>query len=44
MKRPLRWTWRGVVLVLAAIFVYQFWLFGHVVWWVCVNTSTSAFM
>ena len=44
MKRPLRWTWRGVVLVLAAIFVYQFWLFGHVVWWVWFNPSTSAFM
>ncbi len=34
----------GVLLVLAAIVVYQFWMFGHVVWWVWFNPSTSAFM
>jgi monofunctional biosynthetic peptidoglycan transglycosylase len=44
MKRLLRWAWRSVALVLAAIVVYQFWIFGHVVWWAWFNPSTSAFM
>ncbi len=44
MKRLLRWTWRSVALVLAVIVVYQFWIFGNVVWWVWFNPSTSAFM
>ena len=44
MKRLLRWAWRSVALVLAAIVVYQFWIFGNVVWWVWFNPSTSAFM
>ena len=35
---------RASLLVLAAIVVYQFWFFGHVVWWVWFNPSTSAFM
>ena len=44
MKRLLRWGWRSVVVVLAAIVVYQFWIFGNVVSWVWFNPSTSAFM
>jgi len=44
MKRLMRWAWRSAALVLAAIFVYQFWIFGNVVWWVWFNPSTSAFM
>ena len=44
MKRLLRWSWRSAALVLAAIVVYQFWIFGNVVWWVWFNPSTSAFM
>ncbi|MGH8730825.1 MAG: monofunctional biosynthetic peptidoglycan transglycosylase [Burkholderiales bacterium] len=44
MKRLLRWAWRSVALVLAAIVVYQFWIFGNVVWWVWFNPSASAFM
>ena len=44
MKRPLRWAWRSAAIVLAAIVVYQFWIFGNVVWWVWFNPSTSAFM
>ena len=44
MKRLLRWAWRSVALVLATIVVYQFWIFGNVVWWVWFNPSTSAFM
>ncbi len=44
MKHLLRWAWRSVALVLAAIVVYQFWIFGHVVWRVWFTPSTSAFM
>ena len=44
MKRPMRWAWRSAAIVLAAIVVYQFWIFGNVVWWVWFNPSTSAFM
>jgi len=44
MKRLLRWAWRSAAIVLAAIVVYQFWIFGNVVWWVWFNPSTSAFM
>jgi len=44
MKRLMRWAWRSAAIVLAAIVVYQFWIFGNVVWWVWFNPSTSAFM
>jgi monofunctional biosynthetic peptidoglycan transglycosylase len=40
----MRWAWRSAAIVLAAIVVYQFWIFGNVVWWVWFNPSTSAFM
>ena len=30
--------------VIAAIVVYEFWVFGNVVWWIWFNPSTSAFM
>ena len=33
-----------VLLLIAAVFVYQFWIFGNVVWWIWFNPSTSAFM
>jgi monofunctional biosynthetic peptidoglycan transglycosylase len=39
-----RWTARVVLLLIAAVVVYQFWIFGSVVWWIWVNPSTSAFM
>ena len=33
-----------VLLLIAAVFIYQFWIFGNVVWWIWFNPSTSAFM
>jgi monofunctional biosynthetic peptidoglycan transglycosylase len=44
MKFLWRWTARAVVLFVAAVVIYQFWIFGHVVWWGWFNPSTSAFM
>ena len=44
MKRAWRWAARIVLLVVAAVVIYQFWIFGNVVWWIWFNPSTSAFM
>jgi monofunctional biosynthetic peptidoglycan transglycosylase len=44
MKRAWRWAARLVLLLTAAVFVYQFWVLGNVVWWIWFNPSTSAFM
>lgn len=44
MKLLWRWLARALLLFLALVVVYQSWLFGHVVWWVRFNPSTSAFM
>jgi monofunctional glycosyltransferase len=44
MKRAWRWAARVVLLLIAAVVVYQFWIFGNVVWWIWFNPSTSAFM
>ncbi|MEO8157108.1 MAG: monofunctional biosynthetic peptidoglycan transglycosylase [Betaproteobacteria bacterium] len=44
MKRALRWAARMVLLLVAAVVIYQFWIFGNVVWWIWFNPSTSAFM
>ena len=44
MKRAWRWAARIVLLLLAAVIIYQFWIFGNVVWWIWFNPSTSAFM
>ena len=44
MKRVWRWAARVVLLVVAAVVIYQFWIFGNVVWWIWFNPSTSAFM
>ena len=33
-----------MLLVVAAVVIYQFWIFGNVVWWIWFNPSTSAFM
>ena len=40
----LRWTWRSAAILLAFLFLYQVWLFAHIVWWVKFNPSGSAFM
>ncbi len=39
-----RWLWRGVALLVAAVLLYQLWIFAHIWWWVDHNPSTSAFM
>ena len=44
MKRAWRWPARIVLLLIAAVVVYQFWILGSVVWWIWFNPSTSAFM
>ncbi len=44
MRYLWRWFSRGLIIVIAAVVVYEFWIFGHVVWWVWFNPSTSAFM
>ena len=44
MKRVWRWAARFVLLLIAAVVVYQFWILGSVVWWIWFNPSTSAFM
>jgi monofunctional glycosyltransferase len=44
MKQMWRWAARVVLLLIAAVVVYQFWIFGSVVLWTWFNPSTSAFM
>lgn len=44
MKMVWRWGARLILLFIGAMLVYQFWIFGHVVWWVWFNPSNSAFM
>jgi monofunctional biosynthetic peptidoglycan transglycosylase len=44
MKTVRRWMARVVLLFIAAVIVYQFWIFGSVVWWIWFNPSSSAFM
>ena len=44
MKKAWRWSARVVLLLIAAVLIYQFWIFGNVVWWIWFNPSTSAFM
>ncbi len=44
LKTLWRWLWRGALLLLALVLVYQLWIFLHVWWWVDHNPATSAFM
>jgi monofunctional glycosyltransferase len=44
MKKFWRWSARVLLLVIATLLVYQFWIFGNVVWWVWFNPRNSAFM
>jgi len=44
LKKIWRWFWRGFVLVLALIVVYELWIFGHVWWYVDHNPSMTVFM
>ncbi|ABE50709.1 monofunctional biosynthetic peptidoglycan transglycosylase [Methylobacillus flagellatus] len=36
--------WRGLLLALVLVVLYQFWIFMHILWWVEHNPSSSAFM
>lgn len=44
LKTLWRWLWRGAALFVAAVLLYQAWIFAHIWWWVDHNPSTSAFM
>ncbi len=44
MKFLWRWLWRGLLLLLGVVVLYQAWIFAHIWWWVDHNPSTSAFM
>ncbi|WP_230348635.1 monofunctional biosynthetic peptidoglycan transglycosylase [Methylobacillus methanolivorans] len=39
-----RWFWRGLLLVIVLVVLYQLWIFMHILWWVEHNPSSSAFM
>ena len=39
-----RWWWRGLLLALVLVVLYQLWIFMHILWWVDHNPSSSAFM
>lgn len=44
MLVPLRWIKRAILAVLGLLLLYQFWLFGWVMWWKWVNPDTTRFM
>ena len=44
MRALWRWLWRGTLILVLAVLLYQLWIFGHVWWWVDHNPSTSSFM
>jgi monofunctional biosynthetic peptidoglycan transglycosylase len=39
-----RLLWRGLLLLLALVFLLQLWFFAHVLWWKVFDPSTTAFM
>jgi len=44
VKKLRGWLWRGFVIAIGLILLYQVWLFAHICWWVKFNPSSSAFM
>ena len=44
MKQLARWLKIGALALLGLILVYQFWLFGWVLWWNWVNPGSTRFM
>ncbi len=44
MKKIWRWLWRGTVIFFGLLLLYQVWIFGHILWWIKFNPSTSSFM
>ena len=41
---PLRWLKRAVLAVFGLLLLYQFWLFGWVLWWKWIDPDTTRFM
>jgi monofunctional glycosyltransferase len=39
-----RFIWRGVLVLLAFVLLYQLWIFLHICWWVGHSPDSSAFM
>lgn len=43
-KTGVRWLWRGVLLLLAWVFLYQIWILAHIGYWIEHNPASTAFM
>ena len=39
-----RFLWRGLLLALVLVVLYQLWIFMHILWWVDHNPTSTAFM
>lgn len=39
-----RFLWRGLLLALVLVVLYQLWIFMHILWWVDHNPTNTAFM
>jgi len=44
MRLLWRWLWRTIGLLLAALLLYQGWIFAHIWWWMDHNPTSTAFM
>jgi len=44
LKSIARWLLRGILLLFAAVLLYQGWIFAHIWWWKDHNPSSTAFM
>ncbi len=44
MKKIWRWIWKGAVIGILLLLVYQVWIFSHLLWWIKFNPSTTSFM
>lgn len=44
MKQALRWLGRGLLVLIALLFIWQLWFLGHVAWWSQVDPGSTSFM
>ena len=44
LKNIWRWFWRGILILIGLVLVYQLWIFAHVWWYVDHNPASTAFM
>ena len=44
MKKLRALLWRGLLVAIGLVLLYQVWLFAHICWWIKFNPSSSAFM